>query len=45
MFSIWTVSENRSGQGIAQRADPGPRLQRDQSVGDQGGEKATGGGG
>lgn len=45
MFSIWTVSENRSGQGIAKRADPGSRLQRDQSVGDQGGEKATGGGG
>lgn len=45
MFSIRTVSENRSGQGTAQRADPGSRLQRDQSTGDQGGEKATGGSG
>lgn len=39
------MSENRSGQGTAQRADPGPRLQRDQSTGKQGGEKVTGGGG
>lgn len=34
MVSIKTVSENRGGQGTAQRADPGARLQHYQGTGE-----------